>query len=274
MRKGGVFADLAAGVAGDTAARIRGVNELGELTIGHAGLCGLVGRLVDGEGDIVRELHEGELGGSLDGAAAVGDGGRAGGGEGGAGLGDAIGEDELGALFDANLAGGDAGFFEGFGEKFVGVFVFVPGVDASGGGGGKGGGFGLHALADSAFFEDWTDDERCAFGGERPGEETLGLTPAKAGEVSERGSGGDDDGVDCVLVHERAGTVEALLAFGECDGDSFRAAARESSDSRREILERSLFSAGRLRCETQGWRRRGCCGGRKEEAAAIEHGCE
>ena len=52
-------------------------------------------------------------------------------------MGDAVGEDELGALLDTDVAagatdfaGGDAGFFEGFGEEFVGIFVFVLGVDA------------------------------------------------------------------------------------------------------------------------------------------------
>ncbi len=73
---------------------------------------------------------------------------------------DAVGEDELGALFDADLAGGEAGLFEGFGEELVGVFVFVPGVDAGGGGGGEGCGLGFHALAHAAFFEDGADDER------------------------------------------------------------------------------------------------------------------
>ena len=52
----------------------------------------------------------------------------------GAGVGDAVGEGELSALFDADFSGGDAGFLQGFGEELVGVFVFVPGVDAGGGG--------------------------------------------------------------------------------------------------------------------------------------------
>ena len=102
---------------------------------------------------------------------------------GGAGVGDAVGEDELGALFDADLSGGDAGFFEGLCEELVGVFVFVPGVDASGGSGRECGGFGFHAFADAAFFEDGADDEGCAFCGECPAKESLGLAPTKAGEV-------------------------------------------------------------------------------------------
>ena len=137
-----------------------------KLAVGHAGLGGFVGGFVDGERDVVGELHEGELGGGFDAAAAVGDGGGAGGGEGGAGVGDAVGEDELCALFDADVAGGDAGFFEGFGEELVGVFVFVPGVDPRGGGGGERCGLGFHALADAAFFEDGADDEgRCRWRG-------------------------------------------------------------------------------------------------------------
>ena len=83
MREGGVFADLAACVAGDSAAGVGCVDELGELAVGHAGLCGFVGGFVDGEGDVVGELHEGQLGGGFDAAAAEGDGRCAGGGEAG-----------------------------------------------------------------------------------------------------------------------------------------------------------------------------------------------
>ena len=89
---------------------------------------------------------------------------------------------------------------------------------------------GIHAFAHAAFFEDGTDDERCALGGEGPREEALRLTPAQASEVGERSSGGDDDGVDFVLAHEGAGTVEALFALGECDGDGFVAAVAEGRD--------------------------------------------
>ena len=151
-------------------------------------------------------------------------------------MGDAVSEDELGALFDADLSGGEAGLFEGFGEELVGVFVFIPGVDAGGGGGGESGGLGFHAFADTAFFEDRTDNEGRAGGWEGPGEEALGLAPAETGEVGERGASGDDDGVDLVLVHEEAGAFEALLAFGEGDGDGFGAAIGEGCDGWREFF--------------------------------------
>jgi len=52
------------------------------------------------------------------------------------------------------------------------------------------------------------------------------LAPAEAGEVVEGGAGGDDDGVDVVLVHEGAGSVEALLALGEGDGRWLRRGGR------------------------------------------------
>ena len=232
----GVLAYLTTGVAGDAAARVRGIDELAELAVGHAGLRGFVGGFVDRQRDVVGELHEGEFGGSLDGAAAEGDWRCAGCCERGAGVGDAVGEDELGALLDADAAGGDAGFFEGLGEELVGVLVFVPGVDLGDGGGGECGGFGFHALADATFFEDGADDEGCAFGGEGPCEEALRLAPAEAGEVVERGAGGDDDGVDAVLVHEGAGSVEALFALGEGDGDGFGSAAGEGRDGGRETV--------------------------------------
>src|SRR6201989_3024042 len=93
------------------------------------------------------------------------EGGGGGMGEGGAGVGDAVGEDELSSLLDTDLAGGNTGSLEGFGEKFVGILVFIPGVDARCRGGGQGGGGGIHAFPDTAFFEDGTDDEGVAFCG-------------------------------------------------------------------------------------------------------------
>ncbi len=234
--EGGVFAYLAACISGDAATGVGEVDELRELAIGHAGLRGFVGSLVDREGDVVGELHEGELGGGLDTAAAEGDGGSADCGESGAGVGDAVCEDELRALFDADFAGRDAGFLEGFGEKLVGVFVFVPCVDASGRGGGERGGPGFHALANTAFFEHGADDKGITFRREGPGEEALGLSPTEPGEVVEGGAGGDDEGVDFILVHEDAGAVEALLALGEGDGDGLVAAVGEGGDGGWEFV--------------------------------------
>ena len=144
----------------------------------------------------------------------------------------------MGALFDADLSGGDAGVFERFGEQRVGVFVFVPGVDLGGGGGGQRCGLGFHALADAAFFKDRADDEGASFGGEDPGEEALGLAPTQAGEVVERGAGGDDEGVDLVLGEKLAGAFDALLALFEGDGQA----------SERRLVSAAI-GAGSLRSE-------------------------
>jgi hypothetical protein len=181
-------------------------------------------------------LQERKFGGGLDGAAAEGDRSGAGGGEGGAGVGDAVGEDELSALLDADLASCDAGLLESFGEKLVGVFVFVPGVDAGCRSAGKGGGFGFHSFADSALFEDGADDEGCALGREGPSEEAFGLAPAEAGEIVEGSACSDDDGIDLILVHEGACAVEALFALSEGDGGSFGAAAGECGDGGWEMV--------------------------------------
>ena len=153
--KCGVLAHLTACIAGDAAARVGGVDELGEPGDWSCRVAWIRRQaLYTDQRDVVGELHECEFGGGFDGAAAVGDGCCAGGGEGGAGVGDAVGEDELRALLDSDAAGGDAGFLEGLGKEFVGVFVFVPGVDAGGFGGGECGWFGFHALANAALFED------------------------------------------------------------------------------------------------------------------------
>src|ERR1700733_2883771 len=130
MRERGIFTYLATRVAGNTAPRIGGVDELGELPVGHAGLRRFVSSFVDGESNAVGKLHQGKFGGGFDAATAEGDWSGAGCCECGAGAGDAVGEDELSTLFDADPAGGDAGFLQGFGEELVGIFVFVPGEDA------------------------------------------------------------------------------------------------------------------------------------------------
>ncbi len=212
----------------DAGAAVCSVDEAGELARGHAGLGGLEGGLVYGEGDVIGELHEGELGGGLYGAAAHGDRDGADCSKSGAGVGDAIREDELGTFFYADLAGGEASFFESLGEKSVGAFVFIPGVDLRGGCAGQSCRLGFHALADTAFFKDGADDEGSAGSGKYPGEEAFGLSPTKSGEVGEGGAGGDDEGAKFVLVKEGAGSFEALIAFGEGDGSGLGTAIRKS----------------------------------------------
>ncbi len=93
------------------------------------------------------------------------------------------------------------------------------------------------------------------------------MSPAEAGEVGEGRAGGDDDGVDVVLMHEGAGAVETLLAFGEGDGNGLGAAVGEGGDAGREIV-----ALVRLCGECEGGRGRGCCGRGQEESAAVEHG--
>ena len=55
----GVLADLAGGKAGEAGADVSGGDELGDLAVGHAGLEGLPCCLVDIEGVVVGEAHEG-----------------------------------------------------------------------------------------------------------------------------------------------------------------------------------------------------------------------
>jgi hypothetical protein len=56
---GGEGGDLAGGFAADAATGVGGVDQHGELAVGHAGAAGCVHGFVDGEGDVVGELHEG-----------------------------------------------------------------------------------------------------------------------------------------------------------------------------------------------------------------------
>ena len=150
-------------------------------------------------------------------------------------MGDAVGEGELGALLDADLSRGDAGVLEGFGEEGVGAVVLVPRVDLGDGGLRERGGLGFHALTDAALFEDWTDDEGRAFDRKNPGEEALGLPPGEAGEVGERVSGADDEGVDLLLGEKLAGAHDAVFALFEGDGYGFGAAVFEGREGGRKL---------------------------------------
>jgi hypothetical protein len=174
-------------------------------------------------------------------------------------VGDAVGEGELSALFDADLAGGDACVFEGFGEEGVGAVVLIPGVDLGDRGLRECGGLGFHTLADAAFFEDRADDEGAAFDRENPGKEALGLSPGEAGEVVERGAGADDEGVDLILGEEFAGALDAVFALFEGDGDGFGAAAGEGGEGGRE-LDVGGWGGGALGLEVER-RGYGCCRG-------------
>ena len=63
VRECGPLADLAGGFALDAGLLVAEGAEVGEVFVGHSRPGGFVGGFVDGEGDVVRELHEGELGG-------------------------------------------------------------------------------------------------------------------------------------------------------------------------------------------------------------------
>ncbi len=182
-------------------------------------------------------------------------------------MGDAVGEGELCALFDADLAGSDACVFERFGKEGVGAVVLVPGVDLGHRSLRERGGFGFHALADAAFFKDWADDEGAAFHGEDPGEEALGLSPGEAGEVVERGAGADDEGVDLVFGEEFAGALYAVFALFEGDGDGFGSAAFEGSEGGRELDVGGGRHVGALGLQVER-RGCGCCGGGEEKASS------
>jgi hypothetical protein len=70
-------------------------------------------------------------------------------------------------------------------------------------------------------------------------------------------------------MHEGAGSLEALFAFGESDGGGFGAPVGEGGDGGREMVR--LVG---LLCESERWRCRSCGGRSEKEAATVEHGCD
>jgi len=232
--------------------------------VGVAGAAGLVDGAVDVEGDLVGEAEAGDLGGGFEGAAAGGDGRGGDDLDGWAGAGDAVGEGELGVLFDAERAGGEGVFGEAALEDLVGVFVLLPEV----GDGGFALGEGEEEVVEAVALEEGADDEGRGGLWEDVGEEALGLVPSGAGEVAERGAGGDEDGVEGVGLHELAGEVEAGLALVLGDGDDVFSAVCEGEDRGRESFGWCFLRGAFLGLEGESW---GRGGGGEEEAAAGQH---
>ena len=59
---------------------------------------------------------------------------------------------------------------------------------------------------------------------EDEGKKAFAVAPADAGEIVERGSTGEGDGVDPVVAHESASAEEPGFALGELNGMGFVAA--------------------------------------------------
>jgi hypothetical protein len=170
-------------------------------------------------------------------------------------------------VIEAHCAGGDVYLGEGALKDGERVFVLVPLIDKRGGRLGEPG----EDLGEMVALERRAEDEgRCGLR-EDVGEETLGLAPVRASEVGERGAGGEEDGVDAVLLHELAGAVVTGGALVGADGMNFGAAVAQGEDG---CGQAGISRGGRgrlraLRMQREG-RSRGCGG--QDKAAAREHG--
>lgn len=266
VRAGGGHANVAGGITADAAAGVGGRDEFFDAMVGVAGAAGLVDGPVNVEGDLVSETKTGNFGGGLDAAAAGDD--RAAGGEfeRGAVMRDGVGEGEGELVVEADGARRDVHFLEGAAQDRERVFVLVPLI-------GKGRfllGEVREQFGEVVALERGADDE--GRGGLRKdvGEEALRLVPVRAGEVIQRGAGGEEDGVDAVGLHELAGAVVTGGEFLFGDGVDVGAAVAKGEDGGGED--------GRF-----GWRwalwplgvqgESGDCGSCGEDkAAAREHG--
>ena len=199
----------------NAAAGKSGCNHVVEVLVGVARAAGEIDRLVDVDGDGVREAEESDLGGRFERSTTGCDGcgsdefqgwvrGRYG-----------VREGELGVFFDAKISGGEVRFGETLVKGEEGVFVLLPKEGE--------GGFALREceedFSEAVAFEEGADDERRSGSGDDVGEESLGLSPVGSGEILQGGSGGDEDAVDFVLLHELASAVETGFALLDGDGD-------------------------------------------------------
>jgi fructose-1,6-bisphosphatase I len=118
----------------------------------------------------------------------------------------------------------------------------------------------------AAGFKGGADDEGVAGGGERPGEEPLGLAGRDAKKILQRGAAGDGEGGELVLCQKFARAVNALRALGVGDRNGFVGAVFECGNGGWEVLRGRRKLGAQVR-RVEGEDGRGGGGGREESSA-------
>src|SRR6516162_2106782 len=93
----------------------------------------------------------------------------------------------------------------------------------------------------AALFKFGTDEERLRLRGQHERPETFAAVEAQVGKV-DRGTGGirEDDGVDLVLCHQRACTLDANLTLGVGEWSGLAGKVGEGRNRCRHMRRRGL----------------------------------
>ena len=133
------------------------------------------------------------------------------------GLGNPVGEEEAHCFFDPQFAAGHATLFQSLRNAIIGAFIFLPGAHI--------GALTVWRMGDllacSSLLKCRTHIERSSFRRQHESKHAFAAPPAKSGEIIQRSTRRQKDGVDRVLAHQFAGALEAFTAFLARNGRRF-----------------------------------------------------
>ena len=233
---GGVFHDLHACEAGEPQARVRGVQQVSDLVLRHSfGHCMKHG-FVGFERDLAGQAHQLDLVAVFDHAAPRGDRRCADDLERRRRAGDALAEDELRRLLDADASRREATILEALGNALERTLVLLPRPHV-----GRFQRTERQLFARALFFKRRAHAERVALRRQHDREEPFAVAPADACEIGERGPAGEDHCVEGALGHQAPGALNARAALIGGDRRRLIAHRRERADARRQ---RTIVGAG------------------------------
>ena len=188
----------------------RGCGDLAELRLGHSDFELRDGGFISFDGDIIRQLHQGQLGRRLDDAAPDGD--RIGADVlvGRSFLAHPIIDEETQPFFDADFSGPDSPVLKNPGDDLIRAFVFFPGADVCS---------KPDELPRPFLLELGRDPGHIALGRQDPGERPLAEAPAHTGEIKHARAAFKKNGIEFVFGHQLPGLLDPGHPLLLCDGD-------------------------------------------------------
>jgi hypothetical protein len=208
---------------------------------GHPDARALAGVTERRKHDVVRGLHEGELGRRFDHSLRPDD--RVGADDADTGqlLFQPIHDPVAVGFLEGDRAVGDPPLVQEVGHQSQRLLILVPGADFGG---------HLEHLGDARPLEERGDDDRVAFGGDDRGGEALAPPPLNPGVIIEARAGLDEDGADSAGAHQLLSPGKPLHALGAAD--------RRRDRDRRDRLRgrgqhlRPRYRQGRSECARAG----------------------
>ncbi len=211
---------------------MRGGHQAGEIVLRHPLAQRAVRRFVRLERDRRRKAHQFQFVCILHHPAAGGDRRGAHRGDAGGRLADAIAEDEVDAFLDPQPPRRDAAVAQPLRDALVRALVLLPGSNVGGAGERTEG----DLFARAVLFESRTHEEGFSFGRDHARKEPLAAAPADVGEVLQRRSLAEHNGVDPLFRHQPARLLDARPALVGGDRPHLRPHRGEGADRGRLII--------------------------------------